>query len=107
MNMEKTSKQVAAEALLILQNSKDTPKPKWTFVVPVLKNTPFVNIPPQVPVPAGSAGPSVPIKRKRAYRAPSTPNKRTEKGRFAKKENLFVPKPPKQAYTGTITHNTI
>ena len=100
--MEKTSKQVAAEALLILQNSKDTPKPKWTFVVPVLKNTPFVNIPPQVPVPAG---PSVPIKHKRAKRAPpSNPNKRNDKGRFTKQESLFVPKPKEMKSYTRNTH---
>ena len=98
--MANTQEKVAAEALLMLQNSKpETPKPKWTFVVPVLKNTS-----PQVPVPAEAAGPSNPIKRKRAYRAPSTPNKRTEKGRFAKKESLFVPKPARKAFTGIISN---
>ena len=95
---------VAAQALIMLQGSKNQdPKPqqKWTFNIPVSKSTPFVTGPPQVTMPAQ---PPVtdPIKHKRVYRAPSSPIKRN-KGRFAKTESLFVPKPPKKAYTGTIT----
>ena len=90
--MANTNEQVAAEALIMLQNSK-VETPKWKFAIPVLKN-----VPPQIPVPA------VPIKRKRAYHAPSSPNKRTEKGRFAKKECLFVPKPARKAFTGIISN---
>ena len=90
--MASTNEQVAAEALIMLQNSK-VENPKWKFAIPVLKNVPH-----KIPVPA------VPIKRKRAYHAPSSPNKRTEKGRFAKKECLFVPKPARKAFTGIISN---
>ena len=90
--MASTNEQVAAEALIMLQNSK-VENPKWKFAIPVLKNVPH-----KIPVPA------VPIKRKRAYHAPSSPNKRTEKGRFAKKESLFVPKPARKAFTGIISN---
>ena len=93
--MANTNEQVAAEALIMLHNSetvKEAPKPKHTFIVPVLKSTPVV--------PAPKPNTPSPIKRKRA--SPSTPNLRN-KGRFAKKESLFIPKPPKKAYTGTIT----
>ena len=86
--MANTNEQMAAEALLMLQAK---PQQKRTFTVPVLKNTPFANVP---------QAPSVPIKRKRTKRAsPSSPIPRN-KGRFAKKESLFVPKPKEmKAYT--------
>ena len=85
MSNSNNNEQIAAEALLMLQAK---PQQKRTFTIPVLKNAPI----PQAP--------SVPIKRKRTKRAaPSSPIPRN-KGRFAKKECLFVPKPKEmKAYT--------
>ena len=67
---------MAAEALLMLQTK---PQPKRTFIIPVLKNTP-------VPL---TEVPNVPLKRKRTQRAPPSSPIPLNKGRFAKKENLF------------------
>ena len=90
--MANTNEQMAAEALIMLQAK---PQQKKIFNIPVLKNMHVPHVP-QSPVPPIPTS----VKRKRAYRAPSSPIPRS-KGRFAKKESLFVPKPPKKAYTGT------
>ena len=100
----KNEQMVAAQALLMLQDNKrqhPNSEHTWTFNIPVLKNAPFMTKPSQVSAPTRSPNPPTAIKRKRAYTAPSSPIKRN-KGRFAKKESLFVPKPPKKAFTGTL-----
>ena len=81
MNMANThdnEQMVAAQALLMLQDSKHqdpNAEHKWTFNIPVLKNTPLMTKPSQVSVPARSPNPPTTINRKRAYSAPSSPIK--------------------------------
>ena len=97
-----TNEQIAAEALVMLQDSKaENLKPKYTFVIPFI-STPFMTGPPQVSLPTQPQIPTT-VKRKRAYHATSSPIPRN-KGRFAKKESLFVPKPARKAFTGIISN---